>query len=547
MKQKVFLFILCIVNVYLFADMDSSLALIYQNHIFQLLQDNKTSEAEYLLQDAMEYDSGFSGLWFAAAEIEYRSMEYRKALESARRAYSLNQWSGSDYHHFMNLYGTLLERMGLYGEFCSVFQELQWNSTLDPALMARYAESLRKKGDIEAAIMAAEKGLSLFVDEPRFFTTLLAVDYEKYLVVFDDLWGDDASLVSEIVEPVLWFSDTGELREYYIGKGVDDWKKEFWKTSYWDVASVEAYLGQYEYISEMKYISAIYRQSDRDTKRLLLDFLRQTQERYLWDQNYDGISDAYLAFQGNQWLFQYDLNQDGSMEGSMRFSPEFIPETFSKTVPEGEVVIEYQWPFIREMIWNRSSKKLVYQINRGDLKSLIPPAFSGDFLDYCEVIEQLDWSMNEYDILSKSSNISEYTESSILFRRYFLQNGRIFIIREDSDLNGKPDRLIQTDHWIPLAAIRDLDEDGSFDIYEYFHNGQWEGIFLDNDKDKIGSYIESWNPLELLIWDFNQDGFMDTGFNKLEKRAIIISDEKEQIPLGETLFWNFDFSNFWFQ
>lgn len=527
--------------------MNSSLALIYQDQIFQLLQDQKTTEAESLLQDAMEFNSDSSGLWFARAEIESRHMEYKNALDSARRAYSIDQWSGSSFSHFLQLYSELLDRLGMHEEYCEVFQDIQWNSAIDSNLLALYAESLRSSGKISAAIEAAEKGLSLFEDDPQFFTTLLAIDPQAYLFVFDDQWGTNPQVISEVVEPLLWIADEGTLLEFYLDKGADDWKKEFWKILFWDSETMETFLGKNEYVREMKYLASIYKNSDRASKMLLMDFLRQSQERFLWDQDNDGFSDAYLAFQDNHWLFQFDSDQDGAMEGSMLFSSDFVPEHFTKTLAEGYVEIDYHWPYIQDLTWNRSSKKLVYSFSRGSLKSLIPPVFSGDFLAYCEILEQLEWDMNEYELMSKSRNISEYYQSSILFRRYFLQNGRIFLVREDSDLNGKPDRLLQTDNWKPLAAIRDLDEDGSFDIYEYFYNGQWEGVFLDNNNDRVGDYIESWNPLELRIWDFNQDGFMDAGFNKEEKSAIIIRDEKERIPLDETLFWDVDFHSFWYQ
>jgi len=546
-KQRVCIFILFLLGVNLYADMNTSLALIYQDKILHYLDEQKTSEAEELLEQALQYDLQLSGLWYAKTIIHNRKLEYGKALESARIAYSLKEWEGTPINKFLTLYSQLLDRMHLYEECKQLYLDLQWDSAADPVLLLRYAESLQQTGDLEGAVIAAEKGLSLFSDDPRFFQLLLSIDSQKYLYIFEDLWSQNPDIVSRIIEPLLWEKQDAGLLNFFVKYGAEDWKKEFWERTFWDVEGLSDYLSENEYIRDMKYLESIYHRGDEKVQNLIMDFMKQSRERFNWDRNKDGYTDAFLAFQNDSWLFQFDSNQDGVSEGTVRFSSSFLPQEYSRELEHGRVDVDYHWPFVREITWNRGSHKLVYTLQRGSLKSLIPPLYSKDLLAYCDVIAQLEWNMNEYELLQRSQNVSEYTDQSILFRKYFLQNGRIFMVREDSDLNGIPDRLLKTDNWQPLAALRDINEDGIFDLYEYFHEGQWEGIFLDSNQDQRGDYLESWRPGEISIWDFNQDGFMDSGFNKQRNRAIIIDDEREKISLDDTLFWDLDFRNFWFQ
>lgn len=547
MKQCVVIFIILLIGANLFAEVNTSLALIYQEKIFILLDEQKTSEAEELLDKAMEYDQNLSGLWYARALIQNRRLNFEEALQSARMAYTIKQWEGTAINEFLYLYCQLLDRMKQNEEYISVYQSLQWNSAVDPELLLHYAESLRKTGAFEEASIAAEKGLSLFTEDPRFFKTLLSLNSQKYLYLFEDLWGNDPAAVTQIIEPLLWEKNDTGLWSFYITYGAGDWRKKFWENAFWNVDILADFLEDNEYIREMKYLESVYHMGDKEVQKLVLDFIAQSRERFIWDRDKDGYTDGYLVFQDQSWFFQFDSNQDGNPDGAVHFSTSFVPQHLSRNLGTSSVEINYHWPYVNEVEWKRSSRKLVYTLQRGSLISSIPPLYSSDFLSYCDVIEQVEWNMDEYDLLQRSQNVSEYFDQNYIFRKYYLHNGRIFMVREDSDLNGRPDRLLKTNNWQPLAAIRDLDEDGTFDLYEYFHEGQWEGVFLDNDNDQRGDFLESWNPVEILIWDFNQDGFMDSGFNKQRNRAIIINDEKEQISLQDTLFWDLDFNRFWFQ
>jgi hypothetical protein len=160
----------------------------------------------------------------------------------------------------------------------------------------------------------------------------------------------------------------------------------------------------------------------------------------------------------------------------------------------------------------------------------------------------LDLEISESFILDNCYRV-HYLLDGKLVVRYEMDNGEVTVIEEDMDCNDIIDHRLYIENGIIKYGRRDLDEDGYFEAFEYYHDGHWKGIAVDTDSDNVAEYYEDWSYVRTRLWDFNGDSVIDT--------VYLLRDEEEVNQYGllfpeilyreDLLYWNFEYENHLFR
>lgn len=522
--------------------MNRDIALEYQDKIFRLLHDNQWTEAEGLILDALDFDSELSGLWYSRGKIEAESMNYQEAMEYNSLALTLGQWAQASYRDSIILQLRLQNTLKKYEEMETLSRKIPELMRWDEDILWYRSLALYRLGRIEESLESAQLGRNLYPDDPRFFSILLHSPDPSLLQDFHILWGDQKEVVNRIFYPLLSTETEDRLKRYYLEQG-EGYLRDYWALSSGDLPGIEDYLYHYTDLSDLVTLSRLYRLSDSESRILILDFMEQSDHSFQEDRNRDGIAESQLSKSSGFWSYWIDSDQNGVyeteaqiMEGKLR----------SLKVIDGKQ-IRYSYGYgnyLDQISVTTEWAKRDYFFPIGARRSSFP-VYSNLMETLMGLREQTE-DHSESDFMKAAERIEEHNGQGILFRTYFLIHGEVFLVREDSDLNGKEDRLFRVEKGKILAGIRDLNEDGLFDLYEYYHQGNWEGLMLDRQQDGVGDYLESWNPVEIKLWDYNQDDLWDSVFINEPFHTIIDPQRLGTIYKEDTQFWDFSYEKYWF-
>jgi tetratricopeptide (TPR) repeat protein len=523
--------------------MDRNMGLLYQERIFSLLDNSDYQEAQALLTQAWEYSQDLSGLYMAEAEIQKQSLRYGDALTSIKKAMDMNDWSGVQPIEAAKLYGELSLDVLDPIPFISYYENLPSHIQLNEYMLLYYCQALNMVNRDETAYQYAQRGLSLYPQQWRFFEIVLPQGQADDLGHFNSLWGDDPQVVEQVFYP-LSFQGNSQLIDYYSSRS-DSPRATAMGHPPWDVTALSSFLYNHDEIRDLDLLMDIYSQSDSSVKDLLLDYMEQQGGHYFWDGQGDGIPQGTLSLQRVGWYFSLDKKQDGISDGEIWIDAQGMVTKLEQRDEHGILTFYYDSQLhIQRAQWENDQHLWEYFIPWGKLDSSMP--FNRNLFDNLRIFFTQKELISQESLYRSSSKIDQFDSTGLLFRRYFMQDNHCYLIREDSDLNGIPDRLLLVDQWQAVAGLRDVNEDGTMDLYEYFHQGQWQGLLLDHQGDGRSDYMESWGAVEIKIWDFNQDGFLDKAFIKEPQRSILIAEDMDSIDIQDTFFRDINYEEFLF-
>jgi len=541
-----FLILLLIISTNLFAEIDRDISFIYQQKIDELMDQNWFTEADSLLKKAMEYDQHNSGLWLLKARMDIESLQYEEALAANLQALQIDDWQKSSFRESAVLQCRLLYRMKKYGDLLDFYYSLPETLMLDRELLFYRTYSELRMGQLDEAVEASERGMVLYPEDVRFFGPGMIAGKMDLLTSFEKQWGENKDVLDQWLTPLVRQFPDSSLQDLFYRIDIDNPYKSYLTGKWWNTEELRLFFEKYPRMDDLKILEQLYLQTDESGRNILEDFISGQNRSFFYDSNYDGMAEGSLIPNNDGWTYRLDMDQNGISDRDINLNLQGIPLTLMEHQGAKELRFHYdQWPFISRVESLESWERRVYQLAYGDAKSSLPGKMN--LIAACRWLNEQGESWQEQELLSLSQRIDKYNHDDVLFRRYFLQGGNIFLIREDSDMNGNPDRLLWVNQWHPMEGLRDLDEDGTADLYEYYHNGVWEGVMLDSQKDGVGDYIESWDPCEILLWDYNQDSLWDSIFNKESNRVIIVPQELGQISKEDTHFWDFNYDKYWFQ
>jgi tetratricopeptide (TPR) repeat protein len=150
--------------------------------------------------------------------------------------------------------------------------------------------------------------------------------------------------------------------------------------------------------------------------------------------------------------------------------------------------------------------------------------------------EQVDWGSSVPDAaldLQFTDALPIVSDEDLrrgAFRRYSLEQGERVtqwlsageITREEADRDGdgRVDHRLLFESGVPISGIRDVDDDGRFEVSEQYQNGSLRFIAVDDDDDGVAEYMERHGEDLRLSWDLNEDGEIDVEELRRGRREI---------------------------
>lgn len=522
--------------------MNEDLALNYLSRLEQLMEANRWTQADILLGQAMEFSMGLSGLWSAKARIENQQNLYGQALLSSFQAMELDQWQGSSYLEAAAFHSELLLQLKEYEAHNEWYQRLPEMLRWNRHILYDQCFSLWKTEAVLEAIDLARRGLSLYPWDSRFQTILLLQDDPAELARFDRHWGQQPQRVDQVFYPLLGDTDF-PYWNYYQEHSNSPWSAHR-PNFFWSVDAMESFLQEYHDLNDLALIKEIYENSDEESRSLISDWLMTKNREFLWDQDFDGHSEGRLVIEDQTMEFFWDVDQNGLWEVHWLYSWDSsdLGLLESQNAYERRSFTFQYWPYIDQAQIIRETERRVYFFRDKEFLSTLNPSQS--WLELLFELPSLGHPLEETQLLEHAYRLEQFREGH-LFRVYFVDQGRVFYILEDSDGSRVPDRLLRVENGFSQAGLRDIDEDGHMDLYEHYSRGTWQALIMNRGEGFHNDYLEAWEPIEIQLWDFNPLNGWNSGFNKEENPPILLERDPEGILLESTPFGEQEYEKYW--
>ena len=534
MKNRIFLFILLISLTHLYARdtsygvQDRELGLIYARHAWTAFESSRWSDFQSLTEKGLEYDEmnpdllGFKGI---------------QALRESRYAEAM-QWFTKAY--YSGLEPEVLKPADIMGRLFEVGFRLKKDADLesfyysgseivrdDPEVMFYAARALYRLGRDQDAIRMAEEGLYRYQDqrflillcswtEERDYNGILSEYIGRQGILYPDLLaqsvvqsGGNADLASLYVEQ---FNDVNSwyYKREYLGYGEAEFSGSWDPFRIWPLESFLAY------------------------RELYPGPMANQMESLKLDASGDGIADIFLqnTEQGPQWSF--DPGQDGDPDYLFTLNNRGTLHTIEEiSLNRSLSIYYYDYPYVDRVTLSggeRSDREYLY-LPGSMMLSLVPD--NKDSIIY--LLNRSDAPMGDFipesDLLQNCFSLIERIGGDMVkpFREYMVIDGMIRRFREDSNQDGRFDRIVLIDNWLPYEGYRDIDGSGSFELKEKYINGRLAGFEYEGPDSRMEEYQDLWNRNRYQLWDFSKDNFFDAYLRRREdgswEQYLLTGDE----------------------
>ncbi len=519
MKNHIILIILLLFLPQLYAQdksydvQDRELGQIYAKHAWSAFESSRNSDFKSLTEKGLEYDDinpdllGFKGI---------------QALNSARYAEAL-QWFTKAWYSgmepevlsFADIMGWLFEvgfRLKKDHELESYYFSGSEMVTDDPDIMFYAARSLRRLGRKRDAVKLAEEGLYRFQDQ-RFLMLLcswgadekyfkILTEYiERQGIIYPDLLalavlqsGGDAGLASLYVQQ---YSDLNSwyFKKQFLGLGAPAFKGYCEPGRIWPLEVFTAYRDVYP------------AEIPEGLGRL--------------DADADGLADIFLVESEGALQWRFDPGQDGDADYVMTWSPSGKLRSVEEfSLHRDMSLFYYDYPYVDRVVLSGGERsRREYLFLPGSLMyPLLPDGEDGvvSFLGRSEA--PMGDFLPESDLLKNCFSLVEQMSRGEKkpFREYTVVDGMIRRFREDSNLDGRFDRVVLIDNWLPYEGYRDIDGSGSYELKEKYINGRLAGFEYEGPDSRMEEYQDLWNRSRFQLWDFSRDNFFDAYLRRRE-------------------------------
>ena len=530
----------------LFAEpQDENIALNYVGAAAEEIGKNNWDKAALYINTAEQFSTAFSDYWYIKALIDQYNDHIDESLADINKASDIDLWHQFSLRDAMAMKSKLLIHLRRYHDQLDLYQETYPLYKNDKEILSLTCESAFRGGFFEKADDIIQYGKSFFPGEPVFYLydLLLKNNTESFnaLLFVCDKYGKS---VLPYLEEYLYIKQRDSLpqiKDYYSTEAEPGYMKEYLLFE----TGISLYGTPSDIAVNVKDMVTLNRYyislRDAEAKQ---DLLKGINGEYYVDWNRDKIPEE-IGFWRNGSLVSWSIDED--QDGILDFEVRFNDKTQPVWAASSGLKISYSvYPKVDSV---NAEKKIgidtVYFFDYG--------AFVLDIIDW-DITEQLipdflDYKIEEERLLTLSFKVFDEYSDKIL-RSYTVYNKKIVQIEEDLDLNGFIDHKLDVKNNKIISGLRDLNEDGQFEIYENYKNGSWFGFAYDSDGDNIPEYYEDWSLIKIKIWDTDQDKVIDIASYR-DYENIISRKDSLLFPLllnkDDFLTWDFNYERHWFK
>ncbi len=572
-------------------DQDKRLSSIYANQAMTAIQEKDWPTADGLIKVALQFNpSNSDALYERGIVLQQRPGGIENAISAFGAALAAGQWSSEEPDPCRMDLGALLYRTKRYGEANAVLAKM--TSTDSPDWLYLSARSLAGEGQTEAASRMLERAIRAYPTDYRFVVELVRIDpqYRKQLAERYLQKVDTGHLPPEVLREII--IDTPQAKQKRELIDVYDLRFPQSATVLGESLMIsekvsDSQIGQFVAagglkeggLAEQLYASLKSPQSKA--------FLAQSAAKFTgtseWDTNRDGFAERTAVYESGRIVrLVVDDRQDGLPEYDVRFLNS-VPSTVVANHGGIEFHIAYgAYPYVQSVDFTNGEVKTTY--------TMAPNSFALTlFAPNTEAAGQLRADSASSSLIADaaaeaspgtaarggpagtavvpgSSTGSAELPTSLLFPRlaaplpevardHFF--GKAYPVEEDNLKLTRPvtlfklgldDILKKESDWEKgsyrylveyrgkekVLALRDVSNDGKFDVAEYYKDGKLVRLTYDPKHDgKPLFWIDFGSPYPTLYWDYNGDGVPDA----IEKR---ISPTKTLVEISTKLNGVFD-------
>jgi hypothetical protein len=558
MKYYLF-FLLILITLSPLSSSDREIALVYQEKVWEFIEKDSDKTWE-LLESAFAYDNRLSGLWCARGVLLEVKNDLAGAADAYQRALIFDDWQGSDYDFFLNKYFKLLTRLGKWEKIIETRESIGFYRVNNSQVLLSSAWADYYLGNEREAAEKASRGISLYHENPDFYTLLIACGGDRRIIdSFLYYWGDKKEeLFSSLYTLYKLNKLPGELEEFYILEAQDDLSrflalKQTLLKKQGDLASLKDYL-ENQSLYDLDFIFELYNLTDNKGKKIIEDELLKFSHDYFTDKNGDNYKELIL---NRERILSIDRNRDGLFETHIEFNQGGLPQNWISNMPSGNKrdISFFSWPYVKEVKRSTPYGVQIYSflysqfnLEREDIVDFLYENNSFSLVGMLKALQIRDLSIPWENFINNCYLLQEY-RNSILFRNYLIHGGEILGIEEDSQGDGLLDRQILMDKGEIQAARRDLDNDNKYDLFEYYEKGIWKGYAINLNGKGWSDFYHDWSVIPIKIWDFDKDHIINS--YSLESLGGEIKMIKPQvsdiIKVEDLLYWENRFEAQWYR
>ncbi len=508
---------------------DRDIALLYVETAYDAYEEGRLDRARRLADVAREFAPESSdSLYLAALIAAENRRETRSAIELAGRAAERGAWRLFDQLHANVLRARLWNRVGEPEEADRILAETHLSPAMPADLRAsshferaRALDAMGREAERDGIVeLAADR----FPDDPRFFWFALrseafpSMEYRRRLERFLDIdarssYGPDVDdllfeygMRAPVAKEAAWALEMLEEREWGEARIAELWLEVDPERALERFVELD---GWSDYRTGRELLARL----DEEAAERLLDRAKSFSGVSTIDNDRDGMwNERITADAGVIERWERDADQDGVAELDLELSggePASV-RLASPGLPAVELEYE-QYPFVSSarMSTEVGSEVFVLRPRSVRFETVVDLPASGPLFASDMALADAPRAIERSELVAASVRIDLQRDDETVFERVYREGGAAREILRDANGDGAWDHLILTDGGFATSGVRDLDNDGYFEVAEGYRNGRLVALAVDADGDGDPEVFEREVGVPVREWDLNGDGAID--------------------------------------
>lgn len=541
------LFILSALCVYAAADEKEALALAYTKTAvavfgpdYELPLPGNRAVAQELLKSAQDLDPELADSWFfAALLVTAQQKNPRRKMELLQKAFASEKWKivSADLARIEMI--KLCFSLKEYKKLIVFYNDLTPDNQLKKELHYYYAKSLIYLFRREEALKQIKSYLHDYPFDIDFLYLLYLADKSNHAQLFkvfkqeksDINWQACLNIAFKIQDDNIRHRFLDQIAVFVLGNQDLNFNQKalLYADGFFNKAEPLRDLLPKETESvDLELLYKVYKRLEKETALKWLAKIKSMGLGFYIDTNKDGHFEYHLSQENDQYLWQFDQNQDFQPEWSLVYSAENrLPLSFEN---RDWKILYSPYPYARQLNHlkkEENGKGVLLQYHLLEMEFSCPCFESDAFLSSFEAalffplqakLQKPDFTSNWIadQLLQKSSrcDIFDNDISSIsAICRWEIYQGKPYRIYEDRSGKGRFNlylNLIQQDNDFLIKEIfYDPDYDAYYEVHHVYEEGILKETLIDEDHDSKIDFIESGKNLSSPFWDREGDGIVE--------------------------------------